>query len=87
VGTPLGRESYEHYFTLSLLGHFLQRSRQPADAEGWLRQALEVIEVLIAQESGNTSFHRDRGATLANLGDVLADQGKYLQAREEMKSL
>jgi tetratricopeptide (TPR) repeat protein len=77
VGAPLGRGSFEHCLTLGWLARCLEAGGQPAGAEGRLREALAIVEVLIAQQPDNQGRIRQRGALLTDLGDVLADQGKY----------
>ncbi len=81
-GAQVGRGSYEHCTTLHRLARCLQAGMQPAAAEGRLREALNVIDALTRQQPDNQIRIRQRGVLLADLGDVLRDQGKYAQARE-----
>jgi hypothetical protein len=77
AGAPLGQGSYEHCLLLVDVARCLRLGGQPAAAEGRLRAALAIVDALIAQQPDNQSFIRQRGALLSDLGDVLADQGKY----------
>jgi tetratricopeptide (TPR) repeat protein len=81
VGAPLGLGSYKHCLTLHLLARCLESGGQAAAAESRLRQALAVVDALIAQQPDEQGFIRQRGALLTDLGDVLADQGQYGAAR------
>jgi tetratricopeptide (TPR) repeat protein len=81
-GTALGRGSYEHCLTLHRLARCLRNGGQPTIAEKRLREGLVIIEALIKQQPDNQSFIRQRAMLLTDLGTVLVDQGKYLQAQE-----
>lgn len=80
-GAPLGQGSYEHCVTLHMLARCLRFGGQPAAAESRLREALAVVEALMAGQPDNQGRIRQRGALLTDLGDALADQGKYGAAR------
>jgi tetratricopeptide (TPR) repeat protein len=81
-GVPLGLGSYQHCVTLLGLGRCLVDGGHPAAAEESLRRALIVIEALIRQQPEEKEVIRMRGYLLADLADVLRDQGKYSQAQE-----
>jgi tetratricopeptide (TPR) repeat protein len=81
-GTPLGPGSYEHCGTLLRLARCLIADGQPVAAEGYLRKALTVIEALLSRQPEDQNYIRGRGLLLADLANVLTDQGKYSQARE-----
>ncbi len=51
-------------------------------AEGRLREAMTIIDRLIKQQPEDQILIRNRGVLLADLGDVLCEQGAYLRARE-----
>jgi tetratricopeptide (TPR) repeat protein len=80
-GTPLGRGSYEHCTTLTKLARCLKDGRQAGAAEMRLHEALVIIDALIKQQPENQDYNRLPGALLADMGDVLLNQGKYPQAR------
>ncbi len=79
--TALGRGSYDHCLTLTMLARCLRGDGQTAAAEVRLREALAIIDALIKQQPKDQQFIRHRGMLLADMGDVLLDQGKYPQAR------
>ena len=79
--TALGRGSYDHCLTLTMLARCLRGDGQPAAAEVRLREALAVIDALIKQQPKDQQFIRHRGMLFADMGDVLRDQGKYPQAQ------
>lgn len=81
VGTPRGNGSYEHCLTLGRMARCLQMGRQPAAAEQALRLALKIIEALCTAQPENSGYKRQRGAMLTDFGDVLKDQGSYVEAR------
>ncbi len=81
-GAPLGPGSYQHCQALGWLARCLKGGGQPVAAEERLRKALTVIEALLSQQPENEDYLRQRGYLLADLADVLTDQGKYSQARE-----
>jgi len=81
-GTVLGRGSYEHCLTLVQQARCLSAGGQATAAEMRLREALVMVEALIEQQPENQQFISLRGALLAEMGDVLRNQGKYMQARE-----
>ncbi len=80
-GAPLGHRSYEHCLTLGRLARCLAEGGQPAVAEERLREALQVIDALIAQHPENHGLIRERGVLLTDWADILTKQGKYSTAR------
>ena len=81
-GAALGRGSYEHCVTLSMLARCLGAGGQAAAAEGQLCEALAVIDALFNRQPEDQHLIRQRGALLTDMGTVLRHQGKYPQAKE-----
>jgi tetratricopeptide (TPR) repeat protein len=86
AGAPFGQESYEHCLTLGRLARCLRVGGQPAIAEAMLRRALAVIDALLAAQSENQGYIRERAAILTRLGDALRDQGNYAEAQVEYEA-
>jgi tetratricopeptide (TPR) repeat protein len=81
AGAPRGPDSYEQCVTLHRLARCLGAGGQPQAAEPQLRRALAVIDGLIAAQPDNPQWVMQHGFLLADLGDVLRDQGHYAKAR------
>ena len=74
--------SYRRCLTLHTLGRCRQRQRRAAEAESALRQAIVEAGML---EPGD-QVKRELGYLYTELGDVLADQGDYAEARAAYES-
>ncbi|KYF46702.1 hypothetical protein BE04_47695 [Sorangium cellulosum] len=84
-GTARGRGSYEHCLVLTLLGRCFEAGGRPATAEARYQEALHVLETLIERDREQKAYVRHRGVLLAELGDILSEQGKYGEARSTYK--
>ncbi|WP_437723285.1 tetratricopeptide repeat protein [Sorangium sp. So ce861] len=80
-GTERGRGSYEHCVVLSWLGRCFEAGGRPATAEAKHQEALHVLETRNERNGEEEAHVRHRGSLLADLGDVLSEQGKYGEAR------
>jgi tetratricopeptide (TPR) repeat protein len=80
--TPLACGSFEHCFVLNWIADCFKQNGQLIAAQGRLDEALAIINVLLRQQPDNEGYLRERGILLTSLGDVLRDQGRYLQSRE-----
>ena len=81
-GKPRGQGSYEHCVILAELARCFESSGQLKEAEETLRKALSLSDVLLRQETENQGYINLHGTVLGELGDVLRDQGKYIDAKE-----
>ena len=79
---PLGRGSYEHGKALWLVARCLRLAGQLGTAEARIGEALSVGAVLLARMPEHRDLIGLRCKMLTDLGDVLADQGRYQEARE-----
>jgi len=78
---PLGRGSYEHGLTLRWLARCLNTDGQAVDAEERMQQALDVVAALHKQTPEDRDYFSLHGRLKAELGDILAVQGRYPQAQ------
>src|SRR5262249_28266137 len=83
AGAPRGRGSYEHCLTLHHLARCLEADGQPGAAVERLREALALIEALLAGQPEHQVLIHQPGALLTDLGDALTNQGNYAEAREK----
>lgn len=81
AGAPRGPDSYEHALVLAMIGRILQMAGQPGPAEAALQQALAVVEALLSADPENKGLLRHRSAIHTELGDALADLGRYAEAK------
>ncbi len=79
-GTPVGKGSFEHFYTLKELANCLRAGGRPSAAEQQ-REALVIIETLIKRQPDDQHLIRKLGELLTELGTALVDQGRYVQAR------
>jgi tetratricopeptide (TPR) repeat protein len=82
AGTDLGPGSFAHCSTLYELGLCLQAAGQLTAAEAQFREALAVLERLLAQAPDEHYLLRQQANLFGELGAVLMQQGKFTQARE-----
>jgi len=80
-GAGYGRGSFAHCMVLTRLGCTNQLSGRPRLAERQLREALAIIDALLAQTPDDVDRQRHRAVVLTDLGDAYRDQGKYAEAR------
>lgn len=80
-GGPLGRGSYAHSQTLGRTARCLEAGGNPSAAEQHLRAALAIMDRLLADQPDNLSYQHQRNGMLADLGDVLQEQGKYQDSK------
>ena len=95
--TPLGYGSDEHYGAIELWARALMQDGQAVKAEELLREALAITDkkiivnvngdaqTLVAIDQilpSNRRYNRQRGVTLAELGQALIAQGQYSKAKE-----
>jgi tetratricopeptide (TPR) repeat protein len=81
-GEPRGQGSYEHGETLLKLACCLRDAGQLGAAANRLDEALTIHEELVKQHPDNRDVLRQQSALLAEAGNVLLAQGKYLKARK-----
>ncbi len=79
--TSLDIGSYQRCTTLGRLARCLEAGKEFVDAEKRLREALAVNSDLVKRQPDNQNFIQQRSAILTDLGDVLREQGRYLQAK------
>ncbi len=80
-GTPVGKGSFEHFYTLKELANYLRAGGRPSAAEQQQREALVIIETLIKRQPDDQHLIRKLGELLTELGTALVDQGRYMQTR------
>ena len=80
-GAKLGRGSYAYQRTLMGLAMCLMIGGKPDEAELRFKEALEISDKLLKEQPYKENYIQDRSAILTNLGNSLAEQGKYLEAR------
>ncbi len=78
----LSQGSFEHSRTLGQLARCLRKAGQPEAAEIRLHEALTIIDTLSKLYANEQDFLRQRGTLLTEYGNVLVDQGRFVQARE-----
>ena len=81
-GASNGPGSYAHVRTLYELGLCLRVAGQLTAAEARLREALALVERLLEQEPDDHILLGTHANLFGELGFVLAEQGKYAQAKE-----
>lgn len=81
LGKSPGPGSYAHAQTLGRLARCLKENGRPREAEEQTRNALVLIEKLIAQQPDNQTYVRQRGVFLTDLGSILREQGLDAQAQ------
>ena len=81
-GTPRGRGSYQHCRILVELALCFKSNGQLKEAEEKLREALSIIDALLSQDTENQYYINQRGTILCDLGDILGEQGEYIDAKE-----
>ena len=77
----LGQGSYEHGLTLWNLARCLRLAGRPSAAEARLRESLVVAGAVLAHAQEDRQYLTLKSGVLADLGDVLAEQGRYPEAR------
>ena len=81
-GTDLGKGSYVHCIALYWLARCLGADGKPLIAERRLRDALAIIATLLNQYPDEQYYTRQYGVILAELGDILRAQGRYVEAQK-----
>jgi tetratricopeptide (TPR) repeat protein len=78
---PLGLGSYAHAVTLARLGRCFEAGGDLSPAESLYRRAISISEALLMQKPENHSRLHLQSSLLADLGNVLLQQGHYAQAK------
>jgi tetratricopeptide (TPR) repeat protein len=82
-GDPLGPGSFEHAAALGRLGRCLQAEGNFSEAEPLYRRAITLFEVLVRRDPENQkSYFREQSIRLADLGNVLLNNGQYVEAKK-----
>lgn len=80
--SPHGPGSYAHAVTLAQLGRCFEAGGDLSPAESLYRRAISISETLTLQSRENHNRLQLQSSLLADLGNVLLQQGHYVQARE-----